>query len=191
MKTHDGSYSTINRALLSLLVIIIAIVAAPAAAQTRTFTVKNNCSETVWVAGSGSSVSVFNGTSSGGIELLPGATATTTVPDTWSAGRIWGRRNCTCGCGRQEQAHHQAVHSEREFQRPVRDSVHVGGEPVLDKRDRGAVMRLCGEIVLHDSRQVSNPNHASDAAWLREPETQGDPGYKRTTKNSAGGALRR
>ncbi len=52
-------------------------------------------------------------------------------------------------------------------------------------------MRLCGEIVLHDSRQVSNPNHASDAAWLREPETQGDPGYERTTKNSAGGALRR
>ena len=78
MKTQLGSYSTKKRAVLFLF--IIAIVAASAVAQTRTFTVKNNCSETVWVAGSGSTVPVFNGTSSGGIELLPGAPATTTVP---------------------------------------------------------------------------------------------------------------
>jgi len=88
-----NSCSTISRVVPLLL--IITVVAISATAQTRTFTVKNNCSETVWVAGSGSTVPVFNGTSSGGIELLPGATATTTVPDTWSAGRIWGRRNCT------------------------------------------------------------------------------------------------
>src|SRR5215468_2624697 len=93
MKTEFGWLSIKKRAILFLL--ILAVVAALAAAQTRTFTIKNNCSETVWVAGSGSTVPVFNGTSSGGIELLPGATATTTVPDTWSAGRIWGRRNCT------------------------------------------------------------------------------------------------
>ena len=93
MKTKSGSCSTTKRAVLLLLA--IAIVSGPAGAQTRTFTVKNNCSETVWVAGSGSTVPVFNGTSSGGIELLPGGTTTTTVPDTWSAGRIWGRRNCT------------------------------------------------------------------------------------------------
>ncbi len=93
MKTQPGLCSTIMRQ--ALFPLILAIVAAPVAAQTRTFTVKNNCSETVWAAGSGSTVPVFNGTSSGGIELLPGASATTTVPDTWSAGRIWGRRNCT------------------------------------------------------------------------------------------------
>jgi hypothetical protein len=94
MKTQLGSCSTIERAGLFLL--IIAIVAAPAAAQTRTFTVKNNCSETVWAAASATQGPlVFNGTSPGGIELLPGATATATVAIPWSAGRIWGRRNCT------------------------------------------------------------------------------------------------
>ncbi len=94
MKTQLGSCSTIERAGLFLL--IMAIVAAPAAAQTRTFTVKNNCSETVWAAASATQGPlVFNGTSPGGIELLPGATATATVAIPWSAGRIWGRRNCT------------------------------------------------------------------------------------------------
>ncbi len=93
MKTQFGSYGTIKRAVLLLL--IIAIVAAPVAAQTRTFTVKNNCSETVWAAAAGTPVPIFNGSSSGGIELLPGASATTTVPTPWSAGRIWGRRECT------------------------------------------------------------------------------------------------
>src|SRR6266849_11049782 len=94
MKTQFGSCNTITRAVLFLL--IIAIVAAPAAAQTRTFTVKNNCSETVWAAASATQGPlVFNGTSSGGIELLPGATATATVAIPWSAGRIWGRRECT------------------------------------------------------------------------------------------------
>src|SRR5260370_36950018 len=93
MKTQFGSCGTIKRAVLFLL--IIAVVAAPVAAQTRTFTVKNNCSETVWAAAAGTPVPVFNGSSSGGIELLPGASATTTVPTPWSAGRIWGRRDCT------------------------------------------------------------------------------------------------
>src|SRR5260370_15648884 len=94
MKTQLGSCNTIERAGLFLL--IMAIVAAPAAAQTRTFTVKNNCSETVWAAASATQGPlVFNGTSPGGIELLPGATATATVAIPWSAGRIWGRRNCT------------------------------------------------------------------------------------------------
>ncbi len=50
-----------------------------AAAQTRQFTIKNNCSETVWVAGAGNPTPVFNG-SPGGVEMLPGATITTTVP---------------------------------------------------------------------------------------------------------------
>jgi hypothetical protein len=65
-----------------------------AAAQTRQFTIKNNCSETVWVAGAGNPAPVFNG-SPGGLEMVPGATVTTTVPTPWVAGRFWGRRNCT------------------------------------------------------------------------------------------------
>src|SRR6266849_2719974 len=94
MKTQFGSCSTIKR--VGLFLLIIALVAPPAVAQTRTFTVKNNCSETVWAAASATQGPlVFNGTSPGGIELLPGATATATVAIPWSAGRIWGRRECT------------------------------------------------------------------------------------------------
>jgi len=65
-----------------------------AAAQNRQFTIKNSCSETVWLAGAGNPTPVFNG-SPGGMELGPGATVTTTVPVPWVAGRFWGRRNCT------------------------------------------------------------------------------------------------
>jgi hypothetical protein len=64
-----------------------------AAAQTRQFTIKNSCSETVWLAGAGSPTPVFNG-SPGGLELGPGAVVTTTVPVPWVAGRFWGRRSC-------------------------------------------------------------------------------------------------
>jgi hypothetical protein len=64
-----------------------------AAAQNRQFTIKNSCSEIVWLAGAGSPTPVFNG-SPGGLELSPGATVTTTVPVPWVAGRFWGRRNC-------------------------------------------------------------------------------------------------
>ena len=70
------------------------LISLSAAAQTRQFTLKNSCSETVWVAGAGNPTPVFNG-SSGGLEMLPGATVTTTVPVPWVAGRFWGRRNCT------------------------------------------------------------------------------------------------
>jgi hypothetical protein len=64
-----------------------------AAAQTRQFTIRNSCSETVWLAGAGNPIPVFNG-SPGGLEIGPGATVTTTVPVPWVAGRFWGRRNC-------------------------------------------------------------------------------------------------
>jgi Thaumatin family/Malectin domain len=65
-----------------------------ATAQTRQFTIKNNCSETVWLAGAGTPTPVFNG-SPGGLEMAPGTTVTTSVPVPWVAGRFWGRRNCT------------------------------------------------------------------------------------------------
>ena len=64
-----------------------------AVSQTRMFNIKNNCTETVWVAGAGNPVPVFNG-SAGGLELLPGATASTSVPVPWVGGRFWGRREC-------------------------------------------------------------------------------------------------
>jgi hypothetical protein len=70
------------------------LLSLPAAAQNRQFTIQNNCSETVWLAGAGSPTPVFNG-SSGGLEMAPGASVTTSVPVPWVAGRFWGRRNCT------------------------------------------------------------------------------------------------
>src|SRR5215831_4622515 len=75
-------------------VVGLLLLSLPAAAQTRQFIIKNNCSETVWVAGAGSPTPVFNG-SSGGLEMAPGTSVTTTVPVPWVAGRFWGRRNCT------------------------------------------------------------------------------------------------
>jgi regulation of enolase protein 1 (concanavalin A-like superfamily) len=84
--------------------------------QTRQFTVKNNCTETVWVAGAGKPVPIFNG-SAGGFELLPGATVNTSIPVPWVGGRLWGRRECvfdttghgscaTGDCGGQLQCQH-------------------------------------------------------------------------------------
>jgi hypothetical protein len=69
------------------------VLSLTAVAQTRQFTIKNDCSETVWLAGAGSPTPVFNG-SSGGLQMAPGASVTTTVPVPWVAGRFWGRRNC-------------------------------------------------------------------------------------------------
>jgi len=71
----------------------VLLLSLSAAAQDRQFTIKNSCSETVWLAGAGNPTPVFNG-SPGGLELGPGATVTTKVPVPWVAGRFWGRRNC-------------------------------------------------------------------------------------------------
>jgi hypothetical protein len=76
------------------IVCYLLLVSFTSTAQTRQFTIKNNCSETVWLAGAGSPTPVFNG-SSGGLEMAPGTSVTTTVPVPWVAGRFWGRRNCT------------------------------------------------------------------------------------------------
>jgi hypothetical protein len=75
-------------------VLALLLLMASSAAQQRQFTIKNNCSETVWLAGAGTPTPVFNG-SSGGLEMAPGASVSTTVPVPWVAGRFWGRRNCT------------------------------------------------------------------------------------------------
>ena len=89
MKVHRISGGAYIKVALGLV-----LLSGFAVAQTRQFTVKNNCSETVWLAGAGSPTPVFNG-SSGGLEMAPGSSVTTTVPVPWVAGRFWGRRNCT------------------------------------------------------------------------------------------------
>jgi hypothetical protein len=91
MKALRYAWATVR---CSNVVLGILLLMASAAAQQRQFTIKNNCSETVWLAGVGTPTPVFNG-SSGGLEMAPGASVTTTVPVPWVAGRFWGRRNCT------------------------------------------------------------------------------------------------
>jgi len=56
-----------------ILSLLICNLSGIALGQTRQFILKNSCTETVWVAGAGNPVPAFNG-SSGGFELLPGAT---------------------------------------------------------------------------------------------------------------------
>ncbi|EJD04867.1 thaumatin-like protein [Fomitiporia mediterranea MF3/22] len=64
-------------------------------ASARTFTVKNNCSFTVWPA-------IFTDLNVGkavpdqptGWEAASETSVSFTVPDNWKAGRIWGRREC-------------------------------------------------------------------------------------------------
>lgn len=90
MKAPRYASATVwGNVVLSLLLLM-----ASASAQQRQFTIKNNCSETVWLAGAGSPTPVFNG-SPGGLEMAPGTSVTTTVPVPWVAGRFWGRRNCS------------------------------------------------------------------------------------------------
>jgi hypothetical protein len=87
-------HRTILRGTYIYVALGVLLLTLSAAAQNRQFTIKNSCSETVWLAGAGNPTPVFNG-SPGGLELGPGATVTTTVPVPWVAGRFWGRRNCT------------------------------------------------------------------------------------------------
>jgi hypothetical protein len=76
------------------MLIILFVLDGISVAQTRQFVITNNCAETVWVAGAGNPIPVFNG-SSGGLELPAGATVTTSLPTPWVGGRFWGRRQCT------------------------------------------------------------------------------------------------
>jgi hypothetical protein len=59
------------------------------AAGTRTFTLVNNTSQTIWAGALGKTVP-----GNGGWIMAPGSSNTVTVPDTWS-GRFWGRTYCT------------------------------------------------------------------------------------------------
>ncbi|KIP01364.1 hypothetical protein PHLGIDRAFT_507322 [Phlebiopsis gigantea 11061_1 CR5-6] len=73
---------------------LIALSAA-ALAHARTLTVLNACSYTVWPA-------VFTDLDAGsafpdyptGWEADPNTSVTFTIPDNWTAGSVWGRRNC-------------------------------------------------------------------------------------------------
>jgi len=77
---------------LSLRVAPLAFVAGAAA---RTFTVYNNCPFTIWPAmftdlNVGTAVPDYTT----GWEQAAYAAVSFSVPDNWSSGRIWGRRNC-------------------------------------------------------------------------------------------------
>jgi hypothetical protein len=61
------------------------------AAGTRTFTIVNNTTQTIWAGALGNSGQIAPG--NGGWAMAPGATRTVTVPDTWG-GRFWGRTYC-------------------------------------------------------------------------------------------------
>ncbi|EMD36872.1 hypothetical protein CERSUDRAFT_95144 [Gelatoporia subvermispora B] len=61
----------------------------------RTFTVTNNCAYTVWPAiFTDPNVGSAHPDQPNGWEAAPGNTVSFSVPDNWSAGRIWGRRDC-------------------------------------------------------------------------------------------------
>ena len=85
---------SVTRSVFIILLLAACSVSGIALGQTRQFVLKNNCGETVWVAGAGNPTPVFNG-SSGGYALLPGASVTTSVAVPWVGGRFWGRRECT------------------------------------------------------------------------------------------------
>ncbi|KAF8315121.1 Osmotin thaumatin-like protein [Clavulina sp. PMI_390] len=73
----------------------LAALALAAAAEARTFTVYNGCPFTIWPAmftdlNVGSAVPSH----SNGWEAAAYTHVTFTVPNNWTAGRIWGRRNC-------------------------------------------------------------------------------------------------
>ncbi|KIK57603.1 hypothetical protein GYMLUDRAFT_229162 [Collybiopsis luxurians FD-317 M1] len=63
-----------------------------AMAGVRTITVKNHCDITVWpgIFTAGDSVPDYPT----GWEAAPGTSVSFTVPDDWTAGRIWGRTDC-------------------------------------------------------------------------------------------------
>lgn len=61
------------------------------AAGTRTFTLVNNTSQTIWAGSLGNSGQAAPG--NGGWTMAPGSSFTVTVPDTWG-GRFWGRTYC-------------------------------------------------------------------------------------------------
>lgn len=89
MLLHNKLYT---RRITSILLLIHGL-SVIALSQTRQFTIKNDCNETVWVAGAGNPIPIFNGLT-GGYQLLPGATVSTSVPVPWVGGRFWGRREC-------------------------------------------------------------------------------------------------
>ncbi|KZT64104.1 thaumatin-like protein [Daedalea quercina L-15889] len=69
------------------------LVLAIGVAADRTFTVVNSCDYTIWPAyftGAGTSAPTYPT----GWEAAAGTSVSFTVPDDWTSGRIWGRRDC-------------------------------------------------------------------------------------------------
>src|SRR5689334_12363806 len=72
--------------------ILLVLATGPlAAAQTRTFTFVNQCSETIWVGSLGNPGKGNPG--NGGWQLNAGTSSSMSIASGW-AGRFWGRRGC-------------------------------------------------------------------------------------------------
>ncbi|EKM57391.1 uncharacterized protein PHACADRAFT_255113 [Phanerochaete carnosa HHB-10118-sp] len=74
---------------------LLVLAASCTVGYTRTFTVLNACPFTIWPAmftdlTAGTAVPDF----ATGWEAAPSTSVSFTVPDNWTAGRIWGRRDC-------------------------------------------------------------------------------------------------
>ncbi|KIP07773.1 hypothetical protein PHLGIDRAFT_511222 [Phlebiopsis gigantea 11061_1 CR5-6] len=74
------------------------VLAAVAACEARTFTVFNACPFTIWCVRPLMFTDLTAGTAvpdfPTGWEAAPLSSVTFTAPDNWTAGRIWGRRDC-------------------------------------------------------------------------------------------------
>jgi hypothetical protein len=90
MRVHALIILVLSIAFFSAIAGVIATRQLPVqAAGTRTFTLVNNTSQTIWAGALGKTVP-----GNGGWIMAPGSSNTVTVPDTWS-GRFWGRTYCT------------------------------------------------------------------------------------------------
>ncbi|XP_006455357.1 hypothetical protein AGABI2DRAFT_194957 [Agaricus bisporus var. bisporus H97] len=75
--------------------VLIAALGALSTASARTFTVINQCSETIWPAMfTDLHVAPNRPDFATGWEARPGTRVSFFVPNNWKAGRIWGRRGC-------------------------------------------------------------------------------------------------
>ncbi|TEB32603.1 thaumatin-like protein [Coprinellus micaceus] len=73
----------------------VALALASAASASRTFTVHNKCSYTIWPAiFTNSDVGDAKPSHPTGWKAVSGSQVSFSVPDNWRAGRIWGRRGC-------------------------------------------------------------------------------------------------
>ncbi|KAI3615541.1 thaumatin-like protein [Moniliophthora roreri] len=78
--------------------LLVLTAANSGASAARTLTVTNNCAYTIWPAiWTDPNASKTKPDHPGGWEAASGTSVSFSVPDEWTAGRIWGRRECDFG----------------------------------------------------------------------------------------------